>query len=106
MSHKCFASLLQPWTENTKGKPHGCNHIEFNTEKRTKAKHDFAKDLFKLMNNSIFGKTTEDAIHKIRFDLTTEHVEDDIREQNLFNDPTYKRKIDINGNITRHINRL
>ena len=33
--------------------------IEFNTAKRRLAKTDFAKDLFKLMNNSGYGKIME-----------------------------------------------
>ena len=34
-------------------------YIDFNTNQRTKSKSDFEKDLWKLKNNSFYGKTLE-----------------------------------------------
>ncbi|XP_053387186.1 uncharacterized protein LOC128550985 [Mercenaria mercenaria] len=44
-------------------------YIDFNTEKRRLAKNNFEKDLFKLLNNSIFGKTIENLRKSVHVEL-------------------------------------
>ena len=44
-------------------------YIKYNTEQRKKAKTEFEKHFYKLMNNSFYGKTTENIRKSLSLDL-------------------------------------
>ena len=60
-------------------------YIDMNTELRKAAKNDFEKDLFKLMNNSVFGKTMEN----IRKHRDIKLITTDKKRSKLVSEPNY-----------------
>ena len=52
-------------------------YISFNTQKRNKAKNDFEKDFYKLLNNAFYGKTMENVRNRLKIKFIKK---DDYRE--------------------------
>ena len=75
-----------PWLEQ---------YIDVNTEKRMHAKNSLEKDFFKLMNNSVFGKTTENLCKLVDIRLVTNEKKLD----KLTAKPTYMSSKIFNENL-------
>ena len=70
-------------------------YIEMNTNLRTQAKNNFEKDFFKLMNNSVFGKTMENIRNRVNVKL----VNTEERLKKLSAKPNYKSCKIFNENL-------
>ena len=70
-------------------------YIDFNTQKRTNAKNAFEKDFFKLMNNSVFGKTMENIRKRVDVRLVT----DENKLLKMAAKPTYVSSKIFNENL-------
>ena len=66
-----------------------------NTKFRKKAKNDFKKDFFKLINNAVFGKTVEN----VRKHRDIKLVTTDKRRNQLVSEPNYHTRKCFSENL-------
>ena len=70
-------------------------YIDMNTKLRAKAKNNFEKDFFKLMNNSVFGKTMENIRNRV--DVKLVNTQEKLRK--LVAKPNYKNQNIFSENL-------
>ena len=84
--HRVLKFGQSPWLKQ---------YIDFNTEKRKLAKNSFEKDFFKLMDNSVFGKTMKNLRKRVDVRLVTNEKKLD----KLTSKPTYVSSKIFNENL-------
>ena len=84
--HRGIRFREEPWMKS---------YIELNTDLRTKGKNDFEKDFFKLMNNSVFGKTMANIRNRVDVRL----VNNQDKAQKLISKPNLKHWARFDENL-------
>ena len=77
-------------------KPFLKNYIDLNTNLRKKAKNDLEKDLFKLMNNAIFGKSMENVLNRSNIKLINNDPEKLLK---LIRQPNFQHAYEISNKL-------
>ena len=77
-------------------KPFLKEYIDLNTNLRKYAKNDLEKDLFKLMNNAIFGKSMENVLNRSNIKLINNDPEKLLK---LVKEPNFENLYEITDKL-------
>ena len=84
--HRVLEFRQSPWMQP---------YIDFNTDMRRQATTDFERDFYKLMNNSVFGKTMENLRNRVNVTLCN----NENKAKKMIASPTFKHVEIVNENL-------
>ena len=94
--HRVLEFDEKPWMEP---------YIRLNTEFRKKAKTDFEKDFYKLMNNSVFGKTMENIRKRVNIKLVKTDGSQNEKIRKIVAKPSYNGRVKFSDDLSAlHVN--
>ena len=89
--HRILEFNEKPWMEP---------YIRLNTEFRKKAKSAFEKDFYKLMNNSVFGKTMENLRKRVDIKLVKTDGSENEKLRKIIAKPNFNRRIKFSDELS------
>ncbi len=95
--HRILEFNEKPWMEP---------YIRLNTEFRKNAKSAFEKDFYKLMNNSVFGKTMENIRKRVDIKLVRTDGSENERLRKIIAKPNFNRRVKFSDELSAiHVNK-
>ena len=95
--HRVLEFDEKPWMEP---------YIRLNIELRKRAKSTFEKDFYKLMNNSVFGKTMENLRKRVDIKLVKTDGRKNEKLRKLIAKPVFNRRIKFSDDLSAiHVNK-
>ena len=95
--HRILEFNEKPWMEP---------YIRLNTEFRKKAQSAFEKDFYKLMNNSVFGKTMENLRKRVDIKLVKTDGSENEKLRKIIAKPNFNRRIKFSDELSAiHVNK-
>ena len=95
--HRILEFNEKPWMEP---------YIMLNTEMRKKAKSAFEKDFYKLMNNSVFGKTMENLRKRVDIKIVKTDGTENEKIRKIIAKPNFNRRVKFSDELSAiHVNK-
>ena len=95
--HRVLEFNEKPWMEP---------YIRLNTDLRKQAKSTFEKDFYKLMNNSVFGKTMENLRNRVDVKLVRTDGTENEKIRKIIAKPNFNRRVRFSDELSAiHVNK-